>query len=164
MGLITPDLGLLFWMILAFSVVLVILKKYAWKPILRALKEREKSIEGALKSAEKAKAEMAKLQADNEKILAEARLERDKLIKEARQMKDQIVEEAKTQAQIEGQKMVEAARLSINSEKKAAIKEIKDQVAVLSIQVAEKLIKDKLADNANQSEYIDKLLKDIKLN
>jgi F-type H+-transporting ATPase subunit b len=164
MGLITPDYGLLFWMLLSFSIVLVILKKYAWKPIMGALKEREKSIEGALKSAEKAKAEMAKLQADNEKILAEARLERDKLIKEARQMKDKIVEDAKGLAQVEAQKMVEAARLSIISEKKAAIKEIKDQVAVLSIQVAEKLIKDKLADHTNQSEYIDRLLKDIKLN
>ena len=164
MGLITPDYGLLFWMLLAFSVVLYILKKYAWKPILSALKEREKSIEGALKSAEKAKAEMAKLQADNEKILAEARLERDKLIKEARQMKDKIVEDAKSLAQVEAQKMIEAARLSITSEKKAAIKEIKDQVAVLSIQVAEKLIKDRLAENNSQSEYIDKLLKDIKLN
>jgi len=164
MGLLTPDYGLLFWMVLSFSIVLFILKKFAWKPILGALKEREKSIEGALKSAEKAKAEMAKMQADNEKILAEARLERDKLIKEAREMKDRIVEEAKTLAQVEGQKMIEAARQSISSEKKAAIKEIKDQVAVLSIQVAEKLIKDKLADNANQSDYIDKLLKDIKLN
>lgn len=164
MGLLTPDIGLLFWMLLAFSVVLIILKKFAWKPIMNALKEREKSIEGALKSAEKAKLEMAKLQADNEKILAEARLERDKLIKEARQMKEKIVEDAKAQAQSEGQKMIEAARQSINSEKKAAIKEIKDQVATLSVQIAEKLIKDKLADNANQSDYIDKLLKDIKLN
>lgn len=164
MGLITPDIGLLFWMLLAFSVVLIILKKFAWKPIMSALKEREKSIEGALKSAEKAKAEMAKMQADNEKILAEARMERDKLIKEARQMKEKIVEDAKAQAQVEAQKMVEAARASIISEKKAAIKEIKDQVAVLSIQVAEKLIKDKLGDAANQGEYIDKLLKDIKLN
>lgn len=164
MGLLTPDIGLLFWMLLAFSVVLIILKKFAWKPIMSALKEREKSIEGALKSAEKAKLEMAKMQADNEKILAEARLERDKLIKEARQMKEKIIEEAKTQAQSEGQKMIEAARQSINSEKKAAIKEIKDQVATLSVQIAEKLIKDKLTDNANQSDYIDQLLKDIKLN
>lgn len=164
MGLISPDYGLLFWMLLAFSAVLIILKKYAWKPILTALKEREKSIEGALKSAERAKAEMAKLQADNEKILAEARLERDKLIKEARQMKDKIVEEAKVLAQVEAQKMIEAARMSINSEKKAAIKEIKDQVAELSIKIAEKLIKDKLADNSKQGEYIDKLLNNIKLN
>ena len=164
MGLLTPDYGLVFWMVLSFSIVLFILKKYAWKPILNALKEREKSIEGALKSAEKAKAEMAKLQADNEKILAEARLERDKLIKEARQMKDKIVEDAKALAQVEAQKMIESARQSITSEKKAAIKEIKDQVAVLSVQVAEKLIKDKLAASADQGEYIDKLLKDIKLN
>lgn len=164
MGLITPDYGLLFWMVLAFSVVLIILKKYAWKPILNALKEREKSIEGALKSAEKAKAEMVKMQADNEKILAEARLERDKLIKEARQMKEKIIEEAKVQAQVEAQKLTEAARVSIASEKKAAIKEIKDQVASLSIQIAEKLIREKFAENASQGEYIDKLLKDIKLN
>jgi F-type H+-transporting ATPase subunit b len=164
MGLITPDFGLLFWMLLAFSIVLYILKKYAWKPILNALKEREKTIEVALKSAEKAKTEMAKLQADNENILAEARLERDKLIKEARQMKDKLIEEAKIQAQVEGQKLIEAARLSIQSEKKAAIKEIKDQVAELSVQIAEKLMKDKLGDSTNQGQYIDKLLKDIKLN
>lgn len=164
MGLLTPDYGLLFWMVLSFSIVLFILKKFAWKPIMTALKEREKSIEGALRSAEKAKLEMAKLQADNEKILAEARLERDKLIKEARQMKEKIIEDAKALAQSEGQKMIESARQSINSEKKAAIKEIKDQVAMLSVQIAEKLIKDKLADNSNQSDYIDKLLKDIKLN
>lgn len=164
MGLITPDYGLLFWMVLSFSVVLFILKKYAWKPILSALKEREKSIEGALKSAERAKAEMAKLQADNEKILAEARFERDKLIKEAREMKDRIIEEAKTQAQVEAHKLIESARLSISSEKRAAIKEIKDQVAILSIQIAEKLIREKFAANTNQSEYIDSLLKEIKLN
>lgn len=164
MGLITPDYGLLFWMILAFSAVLIILKKYAWKPILGALKEREKTIEGALKSAEKVKAEMAKLQADNEKILAEARLERDKLIKEARETKDRIIEESKGLAQIEAQKLIDTARASIQSEKLAAIREIKDQVANLSVMVAEKIIREKLGENANQGEYIDKLLKDVKLN
>jgi len=164
MELIKPGIGLLFWMILTFSVVLYVLTKYAWKPIMNGIKQREKSIRDALLSADKAKAEMANLQADNEKYIAEARAERDKLIKEARLMKDQIVEEAKTNAQLEAQKIMEAAKASINNEKKAAINEIKDQVAILSLQVAEKLIREKLSANSSQSEYIDKLLKEIKLN
>ncbi len=164
MGLITPDPGLLFWMIVSFLIVFFILKKYAWKPIINALKNREKSIENALRQADKVKLEMEKLQADNQKLLAEARVERDKLLKEARLMKDKIIEEAKGQAQDEAKKLVESARTSIQNEKKAAIKEIKDMVAVLSIQIAEKLIKDKLSSNTNQSDYIDKLLNEIKLN
>lgn len=164
MGLITPDPGLLFWMIVSFMIVFFILKKYAWKPIINALKNREKSIENALRQADKVKLEMEKLQADNQKLLAEARVERDKLLKEARLMKDKIIEEAKGQAQDEAKKLVESARTSIQNEKKAAIKEIKDMVAVLSIQIAEKLIKDKLSSNTNQSDYIDKLLNEIKLN
>jgi F-type H+-transporting ATPase subunit b len=164
MELIKPGIGLLFWMIITFSVVLYVLTKYAWKPIMNGIKQREKSIRDALLSADKAKAEMANLQADNEKYIAEARAERDKLIKEARFMKDQIVEEAKTNAQSEAQKIMEAAKASINNEKKAAINEIKDQVAILSLQVAEKLIREKLSANSSQSEYIDKLLKEIKLN
>ncbi len=164
MGLITPDPGLLFWMIVSFLIVFFILKKYAWKPIINALKNREKSIENALRQADKVKLEMEKLQADNQKLLAEARVERDKLLKEARLMKDKIIEEAKGQAQDEAKKLVESARTSIQNEKKAAIKEIKDMVAVLSIQIAEKLIKDKLSSNTNQNDYIDKLLDEIKLN
>lgn len=164
MELITPGFGLLFWMIVSFLIVWVILKKYAWKPIINALKNREKSIENALRLADKAKAEMAKLQSDNQKILAEARLERDKLIKEARETKEKIIEDAKSQAQEEIKKLMEGARLSIQNEKKAAIKEMKDQVALLSVQVAEKLIREKLSGVANQSQYIDTLLKEIKLN
>jgi len=164
MGLITPDPGLFFWMIVSFLIVFFILKKYAWKPVMNALKNREKSIENALRQADKVKLEMEKLQSDNLKLLAEARVERDKILKDARLMKDKIIDEAKGQAQDEAKKLVESARTSIQNEKKAAIKEIKDQVAVLSIQIAEKLIKDKLAANANQSDYIDKLLKEIKLN
>lgn len=164
MELITPDPGLVFWMIVSFLIVFFILKKYAWKPIINALKNREKSIENALRQADKMKLEMEKLQSDNLKLLAEARVERDKILKDARLMKDKIIDEAKGQAQDEAKKLVESARTSIQNEKKAAIKEIKDQVAVLSIQIAEKLIKDKLAANANQSDYIDKLLKEIKLN
>ena len=164
MELITPGFGLLFWMIVSFLIVWVILKKFAWKPIINALKNREKSIENALRLADKAKAEMAKLQSDNQKILAEARLERDKLIKEAREIKDKIIEDAKGQAQEEIKKLMEGARISILNEKKAAIKEMKDQVALLSVQVAEKLIREKLSGASSQSQYIDTLLKEIKLN
>ncbi len=164
MGLITPDPGLVFWMIVSFLIVFFILKKYAWKPVMSALSNREKAIENALRQADKVKLEMEKLQADNLKLMAEARVERDKILKEARLMKDQIIDEAKGVAQAEGKKLVDAARSSIQNEKKAAIKEIKDQVAILSIQIAEKLIKDKLAANANQGEYIDKLMNEIKLN
>jgi len=164
MGLVLPDSGLLIWMLLSFGIVLFVLTKYAWKPILRGIKDREKTIEDALIIAEKTKTEMLKLQASNEKILAEAYLESDKLIKEARQLKDKLVDEAKVQAQQEAQKVVESARISIDNEKKAAIKEIKDQVAELSVLVAEKILKEKLGGQAGQGEYIEKLLKDIKLN
>lgn len=164
MELITPGFGLLFWMVISFLIVWAILKKFAWKPILNALKNREKSIENALHSAEKVKAEMEKLQADNQKLLAEARVERDRILRDAREMKDRIIEEAKTLAQAEGKKQIDVARESINNEKKAALKEIKDVVAVLSLQVAEKMLREKLSGQASQGEYIDKLLNDIKLN
>jgi F-type H+-transporting ATPase subunit b len=164
MGLVIPDSGLLIWMLLSFGLVLFVLTKYGWNPIMRGIKSREKTIEDALLAAERTKSDMAKMQATNEKILAEAHSERDKLIKEARQLKDNIVDEAKAQAQIEAQKIVEAARISINNEKKAALKEIKDQVAELSILVAEKILKEKLSGESNQNDYIDKLLKDIKPN
>ena len=164
MGPLTPQIGLLFWMVIIFSIVFFILKKYAWKPILKALNDREKKIEEALHSAEKVKQEMVKLQADNEKILAEARLERDKLIKEARVIKDKLIEESKSQAQLEAQKIITAARTTIESEKKSAIKEIKDKVAELSVLVAEKILKEKLIDKKDQNNYIDKLMGDINLN
>lgn len=164
MELIKPGIGLLFWMIVSFSIVFYILAKFAWKPIMSAIKQREKSIRDALLSADRAKAEMANLQADNEKLLSEARAERDKLMKEARLMKEQLIEEAKAGAQVEAQKIIEAARTSINNEKKAAISEIKDQVAILSLIVAEKLIREKFSDSANQNDYIDKLIKETKLN
>jgi F-type H+-transporting ATPase subunit b len=164
MELIKPSIGLLFWMVISFSIVFYILAKFAWKPIMGAIKQREKSIKEALLSAERAKAEMSNLQADNEKLIAEARVERDKLMKEARLMKEQIIEEAKANAQIEGQKLIEAARVAIVNEKKAAINEIKDQVAILSLKVAEKLIREKFSDSTNQNDYIDKLMKETKLN
>jgi len=164
MELITPGIGLLFWMLLAFSVVLLILKKFAWKPILNALKDRENSIEQALRAADKAKEQMAKMQADNEKILAEARLERDKLIKEAREMKDQIISDARQKAQEEGNKMIDAARHVIQNERAAAVDQIKEMVAALSVDIAQKLLQKQLEDEKSQKELIGKVLGQTKLN
>ncbi|HEX2935624.1 MAG TPA: F0F1 ATP synthase subunit B [Bacteroidales bacterium] len=151
-------------MLLSFGIVLFVLTKYAWKPILKGIRNRESKIEEALLAADRTKAEMAKLQADNEKILAEARTERDKLIQEARLMKDKIIDEAKAAAAEESHKLIQTARQSIEQEKKAALKEIKDQVSELSVLVAEKILKEKLSGTTNQNEYIEKLLGEIKLN
>jgi F-type H+-transporting ATPase subunit b len=163
MELVSPSIGTIFWMLIFFGIVLLILKKFAWRPILNTLKNREKTIEDALLSAEHAKEEIVRLKADNEKILAEARLERDKLMKEARAMKEKIIQDAQEQAKQEGIKIMEAARLSIESEKKSVINEIKNQIAILSISIAEKIIHEKLNDN-KQKDLIDDLLKNVKLN
>jgi F-type H+-transporting ATPase subunit b len=162
MELIKPDIGTLFWMLLFFSLILFILKKFAWHPILNTLKNREKTIEEALLSAEKAKEEMAKLKADNEKILAEARQNRDQIMKEAKIIKDKIIHDAQEQAQQEAKKIIDNAKQSIEAEKKSAINEIKTQIAYLSISIAEKVIREKL-DTRKQSELINNLLKDINL-
>lgn len=164
MQLVTPGIGLLFWMILSFSILLFILTKFAWKPILNMLKERETSIEKALQSAEQAKEEMARLQSNNEKIINEAKLERDKLIKEAREIKEKIMSDAKHEAQNESQKIIENARLSIEQEKLTAIKEIKNQVATLSVSVAEKILRKELATENKQKDFVDSLIGEIKLN
>jgi F-type H+-transporting ATPase subunit b len=164
MGLVLPDFGLLFWMMLTFLIVLYILKKFAWKPILGSLKEREDSIEDALRSADKAREEMAKLQADNEKILAEARIERDNLLKEARNVKQQMIDDAKKQADTEAKKMIDSAKQAIENEKASAIDEMKKSIAAMSIQIAEKILKQQLADSKEQQELVDKYLKDLKLN
>jgi F-type H+-transporting ATPase subunit b len=162
MELVTPNVGTIFWMLLFFSIILWILKKFAWKPILNSLKSREKSIEDALLSAEHAKEEMVKLKSDNEKILFEARQERDKLMKEARAVKEKIIYDAQEQAQAEAHKIIENTRQSIENEKKSAINDIKTQIAILGIIIAEKVIREKL-DSNKQKELIDDLLKDIKL-
>ncbi len=164
MELITPDVGTLFWMLLVFLTVLFILTKYAWKPTLKAIQNRSQTIEDALKSAEKAKEEMEKLQASNEKILAEARVERDKLLKEARSMKDKIISDAKEIAGQEAKGIMEAAKVTINNEKIAAISEIRDQVANLSLQIAEKVLRQNLENDKNQKDLIDNLMNDMKLN
>ena len=164
MGLVTPDYGLLFWMMLTFLVVLYILKKFAWGPILSSLKEREDSIEEALASAQKARDEMDKLQADNEKILAEAREERSKMLKEAKEMQLRMVDEAKQKAAQEADKMIESARRAIENEKESAINEMKENIASLSVLIAEKILKQQLDDPKKQKELMDQYLKDIKLN
>ena len=162
MGLVLPEYGLLFWMVLTFGIVLFILKKFAWKPILNSLRSREQTIEEALQSADKVKLEMVKLKSDNEKILTEARQERDQLMREARVIKERIIADAQEQAQVEAKKIIESARQAIENEKKGAVNEIKSQIANLSVLIAEKIIKEKLNDS-KQTDLIENLLKDIKL-
>lgn len=164
MELVTPGIGLVFWMLLSFSILLFLLKKFAWKPILNMLKVRESFIEQALQSAEQAKEEMARLQSDNEKIINEAKLERDKLIKDARETKDKIISDAKADAQIEAQKIINNAHLSIVQEKLAAVKEIKNQVAILSVDIAEKILRKELAAENKQRDFVDSLIGEAKLN
>lgn len=164
MELVTPGLGLLFWMLLSFSIVLYILKKFAWKPILKALRERENSIQKALDSAENARKKMEQLKADNEVIMQEAREECNYILQDAREMKNKMIAEAKEQAGKEARKIVELSRLKIKNEKTAAIEEIKNQVANLSIDIAEKILKQKLEDSREQKKLVKNLLDEIKLN
>jgi len=163
MGFVTPDYGTIFWMVIIFGIVLFILKKFAWGPILKALNEREKSIADALNSAEKARKDVAGLKASNDQIITEARKEKDLILKEARDIKDKIVADAKNQANAEAQKSIEYARQQINAEKTAAINDIKKQVAELSVMIAEKVIKKQLENPKNQEVLIEDLLKDLKL-
>ena len=164
MGLVTPDFGLVFWMILSFSIVLFVLKKFAWKPILEMLKERESSIEDALQSAERARDEMNRLQADNQKILQEARAEREKMMKDARDIREQMISDAKKSAESEANKIITAAKIQIENEKAMAVNEIKETVVNLSVNIAERLLKSNLSSDAKQKDFINKLLEDVKLN
>jgi F-type H+-transporting ATPase subunit b len=151
-------------MTITFLVVFLLLRKMAWKPILASLKERENSIQTALDSAEKAKQEMQALQASNEAILMEARNERDKLLKEARETKDSIIAEAKAGAQKEADKIMQNAKDSIQSEKVAAMDEIKNQVAKLSIEIAEKIIRTELSSDEKQKALVNTMLDEVNLN
>ena len=164
MELVTPAIGLVFWMCVTFLTIFFILKKFAWKPILNMIKEREDSIASALQAAEKAKLEMKELQAGNERILAEAMAERDNLLREARETKDAIVNEAKTKAKAEADKLINQALESIKNEKLAAITELKNQVAALSIEVAEKILKEQLSTEEKQKVLVGNLLKEVELN
>ncbi len=164
MELVTPSIGLVFWTLVSFLLLLVILKKLAWKPVLGAIHERERSIEDALNKAELAKQEMARLSSENEALLKEARAERDLILKEAKEIKDQIVNEAKNQAQAEGAKLIEKAKIEINNQKIAALDEVRNQVAVLSLDIAEKVLRNEFSDKQKQEALVGELLKGVKLN
>jgi len=164
MDLIKPEIGLIFWTALTFAILLFVLRKFAWKPILNSVNERENSIKKALAEAENARKEMQNLHADNERILKEARGEREAMLKEARELKDKIVSDAKELAKVEADKMVKQAQATIESEKKAAVSDIKDQVANLSVEIAEKVIKEQLSNKDKQLKLVEDMLVDIKLN
>jgi len=164
MGLITPALGLVFWTTLAFLTVLFILKKFAWKPILESIKEREKSIDDAIQTAQRTKIEMAQLKAANEDLLKTARAERDTLLKEARDTKEALIAEAKGSAKKEADRILAAARDQIKNEKMAAISELKNQVATLSIEIAEKILRNELSKDEKQKQLVDGLVNEINMN
>ncbi len=164
MELIQPGIGLIFWMTLSFLIVLFILKKFAWKPILNGLKERENSIDDALNAAEKARDEMKDLKVDNEKLIMQAKEERDNILREAHKVKDSIIMEAKEIAQVEANRIVDGALVTIENEKSAAIYDLKNQVANLSIEIAEKIMKEELKIKGKQKEFLNKLVSEIKFN
>lgn len=164
MDLITPESGLILWQALGFIILLVLLGKFAWKPILNALDEREGAIENALKSAEIARNEMANLVAENEKLLLEARIERDEILKKANEYGAQIMEKARGEASKVGEKMIADAKAVIENEKMAAVTEIKIQVAEMSLEIAEKLMRRKLSAEADQKALVEDFVKDITLN
>jgi len=160
---VTPDYGTIFWMVIIFGIALFFLGKFAWKPIIKALKDREKSIAEALSSSEKAKEEMKKLKDGNEKIMSEARQEKENILNEAKKIKEQIVGEAREEAKKEGQKIIESARQQINTEKQSAISDMKKGISELSIKIAEKIIRKELKDKEDQKAMINDLLKEVKL-
>lgn len=164
MELIQPGLGLVFWMTLSFLGVLFILRKYAWKPILKMLREREESIDQALHAADLARIEMEQLKFDNEVLLKEAKGERDAILNEARKIRDKIFEEARIKANEDSQRIIENARERIENDKMAAIVELKNQIALLSIEIAEKLIRDELSHDRKQEGLIKKILDEIQSN
>lgn len=164
MDLLIPEIGLVIFQTIAFLLLMFILGKFAWKPVLAAIKEREQSIDDALNKAELAKREMARLTAQNEDLMKQARAERDEILKEAKTLKDQIVSEAKVSAQTEGTKLIEKARIEIENQKKAALAELKNQVSTLSLDIAERVLRKQLDDKAKQQDLVSNLLKDVELN
>ena len=163
MDLITPDVGLLFWTLVSFIILYLILRKFAWGPILGAVKEREESIKAALDATDNAKKEMENLKADNEKILNEAKTERETMLKEAREMKSKLISDAENEAKVKAKTMVEAAKTAIQNEKNSAMNELRNTVVDLSVGIAEKLISEELADKDKQLKMIEEILDDSKL-
>lgn len=164
MDLLNPALGLFSISLLIFIIVFLILKKFAWKPILSVLKEREVSISDAIASAERVKEEMAQMKAEHEHVLAEAKAERSKILKEAKDAKDQIISEAKTQAQAEAKKIISEAYTAIENQKMAALTDVKNQVGNLVVEVAEKVLRRELSEKPAQENYVKQLAEEIKLN
>ncbi|MEY8849424.1 F0F1 ATP synthase subunit B [Psychroserpens sp. XS_ASV72] len=158
------SIGLFFWQTILFLALLFLLRKYAWKPILNAVNDREEGIKNALDSAEKAKREMENLQADNQKLLKEARAERETMLKEAREIKNKMIEDAKEEAKVEANKLIAQAQASIETEKKAAISELKSQVANLSIDIAEKVVREELSNKDKQIKLVESMLGEATLN
>lgn len=164
MDLVTPDVGLIFWTFISFVILFFVLKKFAWKPIVGIVNDREQSIKDALASAENAKKEMKNLTADNERILKEARAEREIMIKEARDLKTKMISDAKEEAKVAADKMISQAQEAIKNEKKSAIADLKNQVASLSIEIAEKVVENELSDKEKQLKLVEDMLSDTTLN
>src|SRR5687767_5627744 len=163
-SLVEPGIGLIFWTTITFLLLLFILGKYAWKPILGAIKTREENIKNALSSAEKALNDMRELRSNNEKILNEARAERDSLLREARETKESMISEAKHKAQTEADRIMSTTREQIRNEKNAAVAELKNQVAILSLEIAEKILRSELSNDEKQKALVSNLMKDVNLN
>ena len=164
MELITPGIGLVFWTVLGFSILLFLLTKYAWKPVIKMLNERENTISEALDQAKIAREEMKSLQANNELLIIKAKEERDAILVEARQIREKLIDEAKIKANEESHRIIESAKESINFEKMRAITDLKNQVAQLSIEIAEKLLTNELSDKEKQNKMIEGMLDEVRCN
>lgn len=164
MDLITPEIGLFFWQTIVFLILLFLMAKFAWKPILSSVKNREQSINDALASAENARKEMQNLKSDNEQLLKEARAERDAILKEARELKEKVITDASEEAKVKADKIVADAKRSIEIEKQSAMAELKNQVAELSVEIAEKIVRKELSGKNEQHQMIEKMIGDAKLN
>ena len=164
MELLTPGTGLIIWQTFIFLLLVLLLSRFAWKPILNSLKERETSIQNALDTAEQARAEMARIQSDNEKLFKAAREERDKILKEAREASNQMKDDAVTEAKKAADKIIDDARAAITIEKQAAMKEVRTKIALFSLEVAEKLMKKNLSTDKSQKELVEQFINDLKLN
>jgi len=162
--LINPGIGLVFWMLVTFVILIFLLKKYAWKPILNAVNKREQDIISALTTAEKAKREMENLKVDNEKLLAEARAERDAIMREAREIRKQILDDAKDKAQIQTDKMFSSAKEAIDRQKEAVLFDMKKQISSLALEISEKVIKQELDNKDSQQQLVQRMLDETKLN
>jgi F-type H+-transporting ATPase subunit b len=164
MSLLHPDFGLIFWTLVVFLLTMFILRKFAWKPILQTLNDREKGIADSIASAEKIKAEMSQMKSEHEQVLLEAKAERSKILKEAKDIKDQIISEARQQAKVEARKIIEEAQVVINNQKMAAVVDVKNQIGSLVVEVAEKILRKQLDNKPEQEKFIRRLTDEIKLN